>query len=481
MDNICRRNPKIAVMICILSLAVSCLFLDVTAFAANSAVKKAREGVVRVVCVSEEGGAWTGSGFAVGVAGQPVSIFITNHHVIEGNPEKVFIVLDYATEGGTIIPATVAATSESPDLAILQVDTPVTDRIPLTLMSAESVEVTQSVYALGFPSVADSLDDAGEELPSTVNDVTVTTGTVTKERVESSGMTCLQIDTVINNGNSGGPLVTEEGYVVGINTFGGVNQDDGTRADGMNLAVYVDYVIAFLQENGVSFDMASAGASDSLLPGDGDSPFRQGGQDTESQAGQDTDRQVSQPSGGDEGGNEDRGVWTVVCIVAAAGIAILAVIYIAVRKKKGRSTSGSSRQGSNQAEAAPEMQPAQTQPSQTQPVQALPVQAPRPEIHISLVAESGLLAGNIYNVSNVIKIGRDPARCNLVFPADTPGVSAYHCEVRASSQGALLTDKGSSYGTFLENGMKLVPEQTYILHNNEGFYLADGKNRFRVM
>lgn len=448
MDNTCRRYPNIMVILWSLFLAAFWLYSDYTVLAANSVVKNAREGIVRVVCVSEDGRAWTGSGFAVGVSGQPVSIFVTNHHVIAENPEGVFIVLDYAGEGGTIIPATVAATSESPDLAILQIDKPVTDRVPLTLMSAESVEVTQTVYALGFPSVADSLDDAGEELPSTVNDVTVTTGTVTKERVESSGMTCLQIDTVINNGNSGGPLVTEEGYVVGINTFGGVNQDDGTRADGTNLAVYVDYVISFLQENGVSFDLASAGASDSLLPGAGDSPFGQGEQGT--------DKQDGQISDGDEGTKGDSGVWGTVCVAAGTGIIILAVIFIAARGKKGRVRSGGSRQESNQPKAAP-------------------------EIHIRLAVESGLLAGNTYDVVNAINIGRDPARCNLVFPADTPGVSAYHCEVRASSQGVLLTDKGSSYGTFLESGMKLTPGRTYLLHNNEGFYLADGNNRFRIM
>lgn len=246
MENEQKKRRGMTALLCILAMAAVQLFPGITALAANPAVKDARQGIVRVVCISkEEDGAWTGSGFAVGTAGQPVSMFVTNHHVIAENPDGVFIVLDYVGDGGTIIPAAVVATSESPDLAILQIDTPISDRIPLTLLSAESVEVTQSVFALGFPSVADSLSDAGEELPSTIDDVTVTTGTVTREKVESSGMTCLQIDTVINNGNSGGPLVNEDGYVVGINTFGAVNQDDGTRADGTNLAVYIDYVIAF--------------------------------------------------------------------------------------------------------------------------------------------------------------------------------------------------------------------------------------------
>ena len=91
------------------------------------------------------------------------------------------------------------------------------------------------------------------------------------------------------------------------------------------------------------------------------------------------------------------------------------------------------------------------------------------------------MAGEFYDIGNGIIIGRDPARCSLIFPADTPGVSACHCELRAVSQGVMLTDKGSSYGTFLENGMRLTPNQPYTLQKAEGFYLADGKNRFRIM
>lgn len=468
MENEQKKRRGMTALLCILAMAAVQLFPGITALAANPAVKDARQGIVRVVCISkEEDGAWTGSGFAVGTAGQPVSMFVTNHHVIAENPDGVFIVLDYVGDGGTIIPAAVVATSESPDLAILQIATPISDRIPLTLLSAESVEVTQSVFALGFPSVADSLSDAGEELPSTIDDVTVTTGTVTREKVESSGMTCLQIDTVVNNGNSGGPLVNEDGYVVGINTFGAVNQDDGTRADGTNLAVYIDYVIAFFQENNIAFELASAGSSDSLLPGADGSPFGQGGEPAGGQQDQPSGGQQNQPSGEGTGGADNTGSddkWDAVYTAIGVGVVLIALICIVSMRRRKKHTSAG-----QPPPAAPSAPPVQAQSS----VQAGP--------GYKLAAEAGLMAGEFYDIGNGIIIGRDPARCSLIFPADTPGVSACHCELRAVSQGVMLTDKGSSYGTFLENGMRLTPNQPYTLQKAEGFYLAEGKNRFRIM
>ncbi len=48
------------------------------------------------------------------------------------------------------------------------------------------------------------------------------------------GVACIQTDTPINNGNSGGPLiVAESGEVVGVNTFG-FRPD---LAEGLNFAI----------------------------------------------------------------------------------------------------------------------------------------------------------------------------------------------------------------------------------------------------
>jgi hypothetical protein len=98
-----------------------------------------------------------------------------------------------------------------------------------------------------------------------------------------------------------------------------------------------------------------------------------------------------------------------------------------------------------------------------------------------LLCTSGPMAGATYPVSGSLRIGRDPNRCQVIFPADTAGVSALHCEVQPQPYGVLLIDHNSSHGTFLLNGRKLHPNESVSLNPGDGFYLAENKNSFKVL
>lgn len=52
--------------------------------------------------------------------------------------------------------------------------------------------------------------------------------------------------------------------------------------------------------------------------------------------------------------------------------------------------------------------------------------------------------------------------------------------VRANEECFLLTDLGSSYGTFLGNGQKLTANVAEKLYAGDTFYLCDTNNRFAV-
>jgi hypothetical protein len=54
-------------------------------------------------------------------------------------------------------------------------------------MSAKNIERSETVYALGFPGVSDSINDAGDILPSTVEDITITRGIVSKTKCAERG------------------------------------------------------------------------------------------------------------------------------------------------------------------------------------------------------------------------------------------------------------------------------------------------------
>ena len=94
---------------------------------------------------------------------------------------------------------------------------------------------------------------------------------------------------------------------------------------------------------------------------------------------------------------------------------------------------------------------------------------------------SGKYAGARFEFKNErINIGRDAARCNLVYDSTVAGISAYHCSVYYDKQAQhfVLEDAGSTYGTFIGQGQKITPNVPTNLHAGDSFYLADKTNRF---
>lgn len=87
------------------------------------------------------------------------------------------------------------------DLALIQVDENLT---PLKLVSEDTISIGKEVYAIGAP----------EDIP-----YTMTKGIVSAKNRKIKNHEYVQIDASINSGNSGGPLVNENGEVIGINTM----------------------------------------------------------------------------------------------------------------------------------------------------------------------------------------------------------------------------------------------------------------------
>lgn len=448
-------RKKASVCSLLLLLAVAVLLTGRRVMAVRSDVIEARSGVVRVISISEDGEYYSkGSGFAVGKEGEPVEYFLTNHHVIEMNPNSVFIVLESLEKGDTVIPAAVVATSETPDLAVLQVERPVTERTALPLLSAETLEVTQDVYALGFPGVADNVND-DKSLPSSPEDVTVTAGTVTKKQVSSSGMTCVQIDAVVNNGNSGGPLVTENGCVVGINTMVALNDDDHTRADGTNYALYIDSVMELFDQAGIPYYRGEA-------PGAAASP-----KETEKETEKETKRSRRDETEEEDEEEKEKAKpadslpeWFLVGLGAALFAALAAALIRGRSKRKKSAPSSPPVQPKREAEGPPRV-------------------PQKRDCYICAV--TGAFAGSRFPVEPRILIGRDRNVCHIVYPEQSPGISAVHCELFRSGGQLFLQDKGSSYGTFLAGGEKLEPGRPVVLKPGDTFYLASRENTFQVL
>ncbi len=187
--------------------------LDAYSRAVIDVVERVGPAVVRIDLKSKDGrGGGTGSGVIVA----PDGLVLTNSHVVNGqgsngrsgrSPGGASQVT-VATVEGRSLTAQVVGDDPDTDLALLRVDAPVT--LPAApLGNSKLLKRGQLVIAIGNPLGFES---------------TVTTGVVSalgrSLRARSGRLIddVIQTDAALNPGNSGGPLVSSRGEVVGINT-----------------------------------------------------------------------------------------------------------------------------------------------------------------------------------------------------------------------------------------------------------------------
>ena len=167
-------------------------------------------------------GSGSGSGFLVSTNGY----VLTDAHVV-GDEKNVRI----RWSDGLETLATVERVAEKRDVAILKTNP--RDRAPLALRRGP-VTLGQRVYAIGSPG--------GKKFESTVS-----SGVISADRV-FDGLRYIQSDTTVSHGSSGGPLLDENGAVIGLTDLGipntGPTGEEGPA--GLNLFTPIGDAMAFL-------------------------------------------------------------------------------------------------------------------------------------------------------------------------------------------------------------------------------------------
>jgi S1-C subfamily serine protease len=153
-------------------------------------------------------------------------VILTNLHVVVGAPK---LVLEFAD--GLKSEASVIALQPEQDLAVLQAKTIPDDLTAATMRSTQDLALGDDVMAVGFPFGIGPSASAG-----------VVSG-LRREYRSPEGKRVLtnliQFDAAANPGNSGGPLVTAEGEVVGIVT-GLLNPTEQRVFIGIGFAVPIE-------------------------------------------------------------------------------------------------------------------------------------------------------------------------------------------------------------------------------------------------
>lgn len=164
-----------------------------------------------------------GSGFAIGS-----NAIITNAHVVE-DADNIFA----RAYTGEEYKVRIYEISSQADLALLVADG--SSFNVLTLGSTIMCRAGDDVYAIGTPS-------------DMALAWTLTKGVISSLSRVFDNQSYIQIDAAINSGNSGGPLLNENGKVVGINTFKLID------SEGIGFSIPVETLIIFINSLSLQTD-----------------------------------------------------------------------------------------------------------------------------------------------------------------------------------------------------------------------------------
>ena len=207
-----------------------CTAAEGEALTAQEAYATVNPSVVMVAVAIDEEKASIGTGVILTEDGYVV----TNAHVIAGGL-SAWVALDT----GEVLDAELVGFDSNEDLALLKlVDG---QGLPAArLGDSDACVVGDQVYAIGNP--------LGVELRGTL-----TNGLISaidrQVTMEGRVMTMLQTTAALNNGNSGGPLINDQGQVIGINTMKMSGGKTATATvEGLGFAVPTRRVVAVIND-----------------------------------------------------------------------------------------------------------------------------------------------------------------------------------------------------------------------------------------
>ena len=178
---------------------------------ATQIYRRDSSGVVAIRAVTASGED-TGTGIVLDDSG----LILTNNHVVK---EASSIAVSPGASAGKTRTATLVGADPDSDLALIKIDPSGLGLKPLTLADSSTVQIGESVYAIGNPYGLDETLTRG---------IVSALGREIKAPDGAAITGAIQTDAALNPGNSGGPLLNTAGEVIGINSQIASDQSDTT-------------------------------------------------------------------------------------------------------------------------------------------------------------------------------------------------------------------------------------------------------------
>ena len=192
---------------------------------AQEVYRRLNPAVVTVQCLTGEG-----VSIGTGVIFSEDGYILTNHHVVRGGSE-CYVTLD----SGYSLDVCFVAGDEDSDLAVLKVPPGELEGMAglpfASFGDSEQLVVGDPVYAIGAP----------RQLRGTLTNGIISAINRDVE-VEGRTMTLLQTNAALNSGNSGGPLISDRGQVVGINVAKYMSDWNRDSVEGLGFAIPSAYL-----------------------------------------------------------------------------------------------------------------------------------------------------------------------------------------------------------------------------------------------
>lgn len=409
-----------------------------------------------------------GTGFFVGKSGEDPQYIVTNHHVIAnyqdyGKGETVEVTsaddpsiamakcyVKIYFDSQNYVEGYVIDSDPTRDIAVVKLDKPTDQRDPLVLMKPTDEVVGTDVYAIGYPGLSDNAAINPVDQWS-ITDATVTSGSVSRLITSSgTGVRSLQVDINFTHGNSGGPLVTPGGAVLGINSWS-VNELYDVSVNGIdsataNYSVDISEVTDMLTRLGVVYDI--------------------------------TDKDIV------ESGSlfSSTLLWVIVAVIVAIVIVVIVIVIVSgnFRKKK-----------EEQRQREEELR-RQEELLRIQEEQKRQRNGGNNEVNSKIPGDSGYrvqgVAGEYAGKRFALVYGKQMTfgrRDGIVirYPDGTPGVSGEHCTIWVENGVVFIRDgvpgKPSTHGTYV-NQNKLAGNQTVQLKVGDTVGIGSDKERFVI-